>query len=39
MVTHDLELAAKTGRVIKMKGGKLVSDDSDSYRNKTVAHS
>lgn len=39
MVTHDLELASKTGRVIKMKGGKLVSDNSDSNQNKTVAHS
>lgn len=27
MVTHDLELAAKTGRIIKLKGGKLVSDE------------
>ena len=29
MVTHDLELAAKTGRIIKLKGGKLVSDESN----------
>ncbi len=39
MVTHDLELASKTGRVIKMKGGKLVSDNSDSSRNQTAANS
>lgn len=26
MVTHDLELAQRTGRVIQMRGGKLVSD-------------
>ncbi len=26
MVTHDLELAAKTGRIIRLKGGKLISD-------------
>ncbi len=26
MVTHDLELASKTGRILKMKGGKLVED-------------
>lgn len=26
MVTHDLELANKTGRVIKLKGGRVVSD-------------
>ncbi|MES2266878.1 MAG: ABC transporter ATP-binding protein [Bacteroidota bacterium] len=28
LVTHDLELAAKTQRIIKIKGGKLVADDS-----------
>jgi putative ABC transport system ATP-binding protein len=28
VVTHNLELAGKTGRIIKMKGGKLISDDS-----------
>ncbi len=39
MVTHDLELASKTGRVIKMKGGKLVSDNSDSSRNQTATNS
>ncbi|MGY4537338.1 putative ABC transport system ATP-binding protein [Mucilaginibacter sp. UYNi724] len=27
LVTHDLELAAKTQRIIKIKGGKLVADD------------
>ncbi|HEY8399445.1 MAG TPA: ABC transporter ATP-binding protein [Flavihumibacter sp.] len=27
MVTHDLELASRTGRIIRLKGGKLVSDD------------
>lgn len=26
MVTHDLELAAKAGRVLRMKGGRLLSD-------------
>ncbi|WP_020532666.1 ABC transporter ATP-binding protein [Flexithrix dorotheae] len=26
MVTHDLELAAKTQRIVRIKGGKLVSD-------------
>lgn len=30
LVTHDLELASKTGRVIRLKGGKLVSDDQTS---------
>lgn len=27
VVTHDLELAAKTQRTIKLKGGKLISDE------------
>ncbi len=27
MVTHDLELANKTGRVIKLKGGHIISDE------------
>lgn len=27
LVTHDLELAGKTQRIIKIKGGKLVADD------------
>uniref|UniRef100_UPI00374491B5 ABC transporter ATP-binding protein n=1 Tax=Mucilaginibacter xinganensis TaxID=1234841 RepID=UPI00374491B5 len=27
VVTHDLELAAKTQRIIRIKGGKLVADD------------
>lgn len=27
LVTHDLDLAAKTSRIIKLKGGKLVSDE------------
>ncbi|AMR32838.1 ABC transporter [Mucilaginibacter sp. PAMC 26640] len=27
LVTHDLELAAKTHRILKIKGGKLVSDE------------
>lgn len=27
MVTHDLDLAAKTQRIIKLKGGKLISEE------------
>ena len=27
LVTHDLELAAKTQRILRIKGGKLVADD------------
>ena len=30
LVTHDLELAAKTQRIIRIKGGKLVADDKTS---------
>ena len=30
LVTHDLELASKTGRIIRLKGGKLVSDEQTS---------
>ena len=30
VVTHDLELAAKTQRIIRLKGGKLVSDKVSS---------
>lgn len=32
MVTHDLELAAKTARTIRMKGGKMQSDSSSKER-------
>ena len=28
MVTHDIELANKTGRVIKLKGGRMLSDET-----------
>ena len=27
LVTHDLDLAARTGRIIRLKGGKLFSDE------------
>ncbi len=27
LVTHDIELANKTGRIVKLKGGQLVSDE------------
>lgn len=29
MVTHDLELAKKTNRIIKLKGGQIISDNSN----------
>lgn len=31
IVTHDLELAARTGRTIKIKGGVILSDEQASY--------
>jgi len=31
IVTHDLELAARTGRTIKIKGGAILSDENVSY--------
>ncbi len=33
LVTHDLELAAKTQRIIRIKGGKLIGDDKTSITN------
>jgi putative ABC transport system ATP-binding protein len=27
LVTHDLELAGKTGRIVRLKGGRIVSDE------------
>ena len=26
LVTHDLDLASKTGRIIRLKGGKVIAD-------------
>lgn len=31
IVTHDLELAARTSRTIKIKGGVIISDENPSY--------
>jgi putative ABC transport system ATP-binding protein len=31
VVTHNPDLAAKTGRIIRLKGGKLISDLSASF--------
>lgn len=28
LVTHDLELAQRTGRIIKLRGGRMISDDA-----------
>lgn len=36
LVTHDLDLAAKTGRILKLKGGKIVSDEVTSVRAEVV---
>lgn len=35
LVTHDLELAAKTGRIIRIKGGTVVSDTITAERIET----
>ncbi|BAU53886.1 ABC transporter ATP-binding protein [Mucilaginibacter gotjawali] len=32
LVTHDLELAAKTQRIIRIKGGKLIADDKTEIK-------
>lgn len=31
IVTHDLELAARTNRIIKIKGGNIIADESPKY--------
>jgi putative ABC transport system ATP-binding protein len=36
LVTHDMELAAKVGRIIKLKGGKIISDGMSSANS--IAH-
>lgn len=36
VVTHNPELAAKTGRIIRLKGGKLVSDTLTPSLNQTI---
>jgi putative ABC transport system ATP-binding protein len=28
LVTHDIDLANKTGRIVKLKGGKIISDEA-----------
>lgn len=33
IVTHDLELAARTGRIIKLKGGSIISDQETFINN------
>lgn len=37
LVTHDLELASKTGRIIRLKGGKLISDETTGLFRASVA--
>jgi putative ABC transport system ATP-binding protein len=32
LVTHDLDLANKTGRIIKLKGGKVISDEATTNK-------
>jgi putative ABC transport system ATP-binding protein len=37
LVTHDLELASKTGRIIRLKGGKMISDENTDVYHTSVA--
>jgi putative ABC transport system ATP-binding protein len=32
LVTHDYDLANKTGRIIKLKGGRIISDELTSQK-------
>ncbi|MBD0293984.1 MAG: ABC transporter ATP-binding protein [Flavisolibacter sp.] len=36
LVTHDLDLAAKTGRIIRLKGGRIVSDEKTALEKAGV---
>jgi len=36
LVTHDMELASKTGRIIRIKGGRLQSDEATGVQAKAV---
>ncbi|MBC7827423.1 MAG: ABC transporter ATP-binding protein [Chitinophagaceae bacterium] len=33
LVTHDLDLASKTGRIIRLKGGRVVADETVTQKN------
>jgi putative ABC transport system ATP-binding protein len=37
LVTHDLDLASKTGRILRMRGGKMISDENTSSYQHTAA--
>ncbi|MCU7548962.1 ABC transporter ATP-binding protein [Chitinophagaceae bacterium LB-8] len=39
LVTHDLELASKTRRIIRLKGGKLISDENTDVFQASAAGS
>jgi putative ABC transport system ATP-binding protein len=36
LVTHDLDLAAKTSRIIRIKGGHIISDEATNLRAEAV---
>jgi putative ABC transport system ATP-binding protein len=38
IVTHDMELAQKTNRIIKLRGGHVLSDESISHAQPVVNH-
>jgi putative ABC transport system ATP-binding protein len=37
LVTHDLELASMTGRIIRLKGGKMISDENTNRYHASAA--
>lgn len=38
LVTHDLDLASKTGRIIRLKGGRVVADEPVSMTTESRVH-
>jgi putative ABC transport system ATP-binding protein len=36
LVTHDQDMAARTGRIIRLKGGRMISDEKTSVGSEAV---
>lgn len=36
LVTHDMELAAKTGRIIRIKGGRMIGDEATLHNAEAI---